>query len=62
MIPIAIVLSAMLIFYIEIKHEHWEEKKTDAYMLRHQYDEDKLKATADVAVAYNEFVDLGLIK
>ncbi len=62
MIPIVIMFSAMLIFYIAMKHEHREEEKTDAYMFRHQYDEDKLEATAVVAAAYKELVDSDIIK
>lgn len=62
MIPIVIMFSAMLIFYIEMRCEHRENEKMDAYIFRHQFDEDKLEATAVVAAAYKELVDSDIIK
>ena len=62
MIPIVIMFIAMLIFYIAMRREQREEEKAAVYMFRHQFDEDKLGATADVAAAYQEFIGLGIIK
>lgn len=61
-IILTLLLSTMAICYIAMRHEHREEERTEKYLYRHRNDEDKLRATADVAAAYKELVTSGILQ
>lgn len=61
-IILTLLMSTMAIFYIAMRHEQQAEERTEKYLYRHRNDEDKLRATADVADAYKELVASGILQ